>query len=81
MFFEHSPAVATDAEERLLTWKQLGRAGLGRGGPNTLRGTTNFDGGTDLTTDVGEQLWGGETSKAVANFPVSGERVPAPVVR
>jgi len=28
-----------------------------------------------------EQLWGGETTKAVANFPVSGERVPLPVVR
>jgi fumarate hydratase class II len=28
-----------------------------------------------------EQLWGGETAKAVANFPVSGERVPVPVVR
>src|SRR3954462_13413038 len=28
-----------------------------------------------------EQLWGGETKKAVANFPVSGERVPLPVVR
>jgi fumarate hydratase class II len=28
-----------------------------------------------------EQLWGGETTKAVANFPVSGERVPIPVVR
>src|ERR671929_1948219 len=27
-----------------------------------------------------EQLWGGETSKAVENFPVSGERVPASVV-
>src|SRR4051794_25110654 len=26
------------------------------------------------------QLWGGETSKAVENFPVSGERVPAAVV-
>ncbi|MET0809692.1 MAG: class II fumarate hydratase [Thermoleophilaceae bacterium] len=26
-------------------------------------------------------LWGPETSKAVDNFPVSGERVPAPVVR
>src|SRR4051812_48686120 len=26
------------------------------------------------------QLWGGETSKAVDNFPVSGERVPASVV-
>ena len=28
-----------------------------------------------------EQLWGGETMKAVENFPVSGERVPVPVVR
>jgi fumarate hydratase, class II len=28
-----------------------------------------------------QQLWGGETTKAVANFPVSGERVPVPVVR
>ncbi len=27
------------------------------------------------------ELWGGETRKAVANFPVSGERVPLPVVR
>ena len=28
-----------------------------------------------------EQLWGGETTKAVANFPVSGEQIPVPVVR
>jgi fumarate hydratase, class II len=28
-----------------------------------------------------QQLWGGETTKAVANFPVSGEPVPAPVIR
>jgi fumarate hydratase class II len=28
-----------------------------------------------------EPLWGGETQKAVENFPVSGEPVPAPVVR
>jgi fumarate hydratase class II len=28
-----------------------------------------------------EQLWGGETTKAVANFPVSGETVPVSVVR
>jgi fumarate hydratase class II len=28
-----------------------------------------------------EELWGGETRKAVDNFPVSGEPVPAPVVR
>jgi fumarate hydratase class II len=30
---------------------------------------------------VAEQLWGGETAKAVENFPVSGERVPVSVVR
>jgi fumarate hydratase class II len=32
---------------------------------------------------AGEQkhLWGGETTKAVANFPVSGEGIPIPVVR
>src|ERR1051325_1010872 len=28
-----------------------------------------------------QQLWGGETTKAVENFPVSGERVPISVVR
>jgi fumarate hydratase class II len=28
-----------------------------------------------------EQLWGTETSKALANFPISGERVPVPVIR
>jgi fumarate hydratase class II len=27
-----------------------------------------------------EQLWGGETMKAVENFPVSGQPIPAPVV-
>src|SRR5947209_9340456 len=26
------------------------------------------------------QLWGGETSKAVENFPVAGERVPPSVI-
>jgi fumarate hydratase class II len=33
---------------------------------------------TDQTVE--RELWGGETSKAVKNFQVSGERVPAPVV-
>jgi fumarate hydratase, class II len=28
-----------------------------------------------------QQLWGGETTKAVDNFPVSGETVPVPVIR
>jgi fumarate hydratase, class II len=32
-------------------------------------------------TEEQRQLWGGETAKAVANFPVSGEPIPAPVAR
>jgi fumarate hydratase, class II len=31
-------------------------------------------------TEETRQLWGGETEKAVANFPVSGQPIPAPVV-
>jgi fumarate hydratase class II len=30
-------------------------------------------------TEQNRQLWGGETTKAVVNFPVSGEPIPAPV--
>jgi len=32
-------------------------------------------------TEDGTQLWGGETTKAIKNFPVSGEPIPAPVAR
>jgi fumarate hydratase class II len=32
-------------------------------------------------TETTRELWGGETRKAVANFPVSGEPIPAPVAR
>jgi fumarate hydratase class II len=32
-------------------------------------------------TEAQRELWGGETRKAVVNFPVSGERIPAPVAR
>jgi fumarate hydratase class II len=35
---------------------------------------------TEATT-LTEQLWGGETMKAVENFPVSGQPVPVPVIR
>jgi fumarate hydratase class II len=34
-----------------------------------------------MTVETSEELWGGETRKAVANFPVSGERIPVAVVR
>jgi fumarate hydratase class II len=34
-----------------------------------------------LQTNETNQLWGGETTKAVANFPISGERVPVSVVQ
>ena len=30
---------------------------------------------------MSEQLWGGETTKAIENFPVSGEPIPAPVIK
>src|SRR5215212_10585548 len=31
--------------------------------------------------DTPTEMWGGETGKAIENFPVSGQPVPAPVVR
>ncbi len=34
---------------------------------------------TDMTTS--QTLWGGETEKAIGNFPVSGEPIPVPVAR
>ncbi len=34
-----------------------------------------------MSLQENEQLWGGETTKAVGNFPISGERVPVEVVR
>src|SRR6201999_1742870 len=47
--------------------------------PERLHGGTHLS--VDAETAASEQLWGGETTKAVDNFPVSGERVPVPVVR
>ena len=32
-------------------------------------------------TATNQELWGGETRKAIANFPVSGEPIPVPVAR
>jgi fumarate hydratase, class II len=34
-----------------------------------------------VSTEIERELWGGETRKAVANFPVSGEPIPVPVAR
>jgi fumarate hydratase, class II len=34
-----------------------------------------------MATDTATELWGEETRKAVANFPVSGQAIPVPVVR
>jgi fumarate hydratase, class II len=34
-----------------------------------------------VKAETQEELWGGETRKAVENFPVSGEPIPAPVAR
>jgi fumarate hydratase class II len=33
------------------------------------------------TAATGQELWGAETRKAIANFPVSGEPIPSPVAR
>jgi fumarate hydratase, class II len=33
------------------------------------------------TASTSEELWGAETQKAIANFPVSGEPIPTPVAR
>src|SRR3954452_2409994 len=34
-----------------------------------------------MSLETKQQLWGGETTKAVDNFPISGETVPVSVVR
>ncbi len=34
-----------------------------------------------MATTEPQQLWGGETTKAIDNFPVSGEPIPVPVAR
>src|SRR5581483_9167242 len=54
----------------------LGRAARGRG---DRRGGRRL--GSMSSTQQTQQLWGGETEKAVANFPVSGEPIPAPIAR
>jgi fumarate hydratase, class II len=33
------------------------------------------------STEERQELWGAETTKAIANFPISGEPIPAPVAR
>jgi len=37
--------------------------------------------GKAMSVQAKDQLWGGETTKAISNFPISGEHVPAPVIR
>jgi fumarate hydratase class II len=34
-----------------------------------------------VSAEAKRELWGGETQKAIANFPVSGEPIPVPVAR
>jgi fumarate hydratase, class II len=54
------------------------------GGPAAATGGRVIAFGGMATKPVGapeSELWGPETVKAVENFPVSGERVPVPVVR
>jgi fumarate hydratase class II len=33
-----------------------------------------------MSVEEKQQLWGAETNKAIANFPISGEHLPAPVI-
>src|SRR5207237_614590 len=47
-------------------------SGAGCTPPDYIRG---------MATEAREELWGGETRKAVENFPVSGEPIPASVAR
>src|SRR4051794_12556508 len=42
-------------------------------------GTSRLE--TMSETEAQQQLWGGETAKAIGNFPVSGEPIPAHVAR
>ena len=35
---------------------------------------------TQQATEPAQELWGGETRKAIDNFPISGQRLPPPVV-
>src|SRR5436309_2354940 len=51
------------------------QGGTGGDRQGTLEGAAAGDGPGH------HELWGGETTKAVANFPVSGDRIPVPVIR
>src|SRR5687767_8553764 len=47
-----------------------------------MAGRTSSRSRLGLMSEVApRELWGGETRKAVANFPVSGERIPVSVAR
>ena len=49
-----------------------------RGAQSRVRARVDF---RPVSTETERELWGGETRKAVANFPVSGEPIPVPVAR
>ena len=53
----------------------------GLSGAGSVRSIPSLAQRSSMEATLTEQLWGGETTKAVDNFPVSGERVPVPVVR
>jgi fumarate hydratase, class II len=56
-------------------WDESSQAAVGDRSTSLLLASDEGDG-----LAVQEGLWGPETAKAIDNFPVSGERVPAPVV-
>ena len=49
--------------------------------PSTETGDPRVDKLDHVSDTAPKELWGGETAKAVENFPVSGETMPVPVVR
>src|ERR1044071_1694434 len=60
---------------------------MAQGGPAVPAGLLSFGElararlGPMAEIETRQELWGGETRKAVENFPVSGEPIPAPVAR
>src|SRR5262249_29739971 len=84
------PAPSAPRALRRVAGDRRARARLGRAAGSPAReavhvGRAVADGGAP--TLIGgsrteeRELWGGEPAKAVANFPVSGEPIPAPVAR
>jgi fumarate hydratase class II len=56
-------------------------SGVGATEPPRSGGAGRAGAEADTGAATRQELWGGETRKAIDNFPVSGEPIPAPVAR